>query len=156
MKTDPNGLIWSALVYCTVITILFLTPVVAQRPHSDFNQSADIASAEQAFAAKGLNICAKEELNWSITPGFISGKVYDLNTNCSNFDPNYPGARAWLAKFNDIESRDAALRNFETTRRHIGLGIAWSKGPLIMLVDGNQKPGIIGALKEVASSIELR
>jgi hypothetical protein len=108
MKTDPNNLIWSALVYCIILIILSLTPVVAQRPHSDFNLSTDIASVEQAFAAKGLNVCAKEELNWSITPGFISGKFYDLNTNCSNFDPNHPGALVWLAKFSNIESHDAA------------------------------------------------
>ena len=133
MKTDPNGLIWSALVYCTILTILFLTPVVAQRPYSNFSLSADIASVEQAIAAKGLNVCAKEELNWSITPGSISGEFCDLNTKCSNFDPNHPGARVWLAKFSNIESQDAALRNFETTRRYIGLGIAWSKGPLMPL-----------------------
>ena len=155
MKTDPNVLIWSALVYCTILTILFLTPVVAQRPYSNFSLSADIASVEQAIAAKGLNVCAKEELNWSITPGFVSGKVYDLNTNCSTFDPNKPGARMWLVEFSSVEARDYALRNFETSRRHIGPAIAWSRGPLIILVDGNQKQEAINALRETVANIGI-
>jgi hypothetical protein len=155
MKTNHIGLIRLALVYCIILTISFLIPADAQRPYSDFNLSGDIASVEQAIAAKGVKICAKEELNWPTTPGFVLGKVYDLNMNCSNFNPNYPGARVWLVKFSDVESRDAALRNFETARRHIGLGMAWSKGPLIMLVDGNQKPELIIALREVTSRLGI-
>jgi hypothetical protein len=119
-------------------------------------RSIEIATIEQALATKSLQICAQTEINWSTTPGFVSGKVYDLNFNCSTFDHNKPGAKVWLVEFSSVEARDYALRNFETSRRHIGPAIAWSKGPLIILVDGNQRQEVINALRETVANIGIR
>jgi len=46
----------------------------------------------------------------------------------------------------------SALRNFETTRKHIGSGIAWSDGPFIVIVDGNQNSSVIAERREVVAS----
>jgi len=120
--------------------------------YSDFNQPADIASIQQAVTNSGLQVCYQGNVNWSVTPGFISGKYYDISTNCSNHNPNKPGARAWIVRFSDVAARDSALRNFETTRRHIGSGIAWSNGPFIVIVDGNQNSSVIASLREAVAS----
>jgi hypothetical protein len=45
------------------------------------------------------------------------------------------------------EARDVALSTFETTRRHIGSGIAWSNGPLVITVDGNQDSEVVSVLR---------
>jgi hypothetical protein len=122
-----------------MLVAVIMAPVLAQGLHSDFNKSVEIATIEQALSTKSLQICAQEEINWSTAPGFVSGKVYDLNTNCSTFDPNKPEARMWLVEFSNVEARDYALRNFETSRRHIGPAIAWSRGSLAILVDFARK-----------------
>jgi hypothetical protein len=156
MEYNPCDSIRLSLVYSVMLVAVFIAPVVAQGLHSDFNKSVDIATIEQALATKSLQICAQKEINWSATPGFVSGKEYDLDTNCSTFDPNKPGARVWLVEFSSVDARDYALRNFETSRRHIGPAIAWSKGQLIILVDGTQRQEVINALKETVSNLGIR
>ncbi len=156
MKNKTFELNRLALVYFAILMAIFIVPVVAQDPYSEFNQSVDIKSIEQALGNESLDICAQKEINWSVAPGFVSGKIYELDINCSTFDPNKSGAKVWLIKFSNVEARDYALRNFETSRRHIGLGIAWSKGPLIILVDGNQKQEVINVIRKAVASIGMR
>jgi hypothetical protein len=57
-----------------------------------------------------------------------------------------------VVEFESDEARDAALRNFETTRRHIGSGIAWSNGPYVILVDGSQKAERLYSEEAVSST----
>jgi hypothetical protein len=155
MKNNPYYSIRRSLVYSVMLVAIFMTLVVAQGLHPDFNKSVEIATIEQSLVVKSLQICDQKEINWSTTPGFVSGKIYDLNINCATFDPNKPGARIWLVEFSSVEARDYALRNFETSRRHIGSAIDWSRGPLIILVDGNQNREVINALKEAVAKIGI-
>jgi hypothetical protein len=124
---------------------------------SDFNQPVDISNITQALSARGLQPCAKNELKWTAVPGFVQGMQYDVDMNCANYDPNFPAARVTLAKFDSVEARDAALRNYETIgRRHIGAGFARAIGPWILVVDGNQKMLASALVREVLSDLGVR
>ncbi len=152
MENNSNNSVLLAVIIVAVLAVIFLVAFVAGGQRSDFNRPADASTIEQALASKGLHTCAKGDINWTNTPGFVSGKYYDISTNCSTYDPNKPGARVFVAKFRSVETRDAALRNFETSRRHIGTGIAWSNGPLIIVVDGNQNTEEISILRDAVAS----
>jgi hypothetical protein len=151
-NSNTNSSVLIALVFAAVLIAIFVAMLAAVSPRSDFNQPADIATIEQAIVSSGLQICAQGDLNWSTTPGFVSGKYYDISTNCSVYDPNKPGARVLVVEFSNAGARDSALRNFETTRRHVGSGAAWSKGPLVILVDGNQKDDVVIILREAITN----
>jgi hypothetical protein len=151
MENSSNSSVLIALVFAAVLIAVFVAMLAAIGPRSDFNQPADIATIEKAIESSGLQVCAQEDLNWSATPGFVSGKYYDISTDCSIYDPNKPGARVWVVEFSNAGARDSALRNFETTRRHIGSGTAWSKGPLVILVDGNRKDEVMIVLREAVT-----
>jgi hypothetical protein len=152
MENDSNSSILLAVIVVAVLAAIFLVSFIAGGPRSDFNRPTDISTIEQALASRGLHACAQGDINWTTTPGFVSGKYYDVNTNCSAYDPNKPGARVFVAEFSSVEARDAALRNFETSRRHMGTGTAWSNGPLIIIVDGNQKAEVISILQDAVAS----
>jgi hypothetical protein len=128
MENNSNSSVLIALVFAAVLIAVFVAMLAAVGPRSDFNQPADFATIEQALASSGLQVCAQGDLNWSATPGFVSGKYYDISTDCSIYDPNKPGARVLVVEFSNAGARDSALRNFET---HAGtVRAAWSKGPL--------------------------
>jgi len=156
MKSTLYSLIRFHSVYIIMLLAVLVVPLIAQGFNSDLNQSREMALFEQALANKGLEVCSQQEINWSMTPGFVSGKIYYLDLNCSSFDPNKPGARVWAVEFRTIGSRNYALRNFETLRKHIGSAIAWSKGSLVILVEGNQKQEVISALREALASVGIK
>ena len=90
-------------------------------------------------------------------PGFVQGMQYDVDQNCAQYDPNVPAARVSLAKFDSVEARDAALRNFETmNQRRIGAGFARAVGPWIIVFDGNQKPLASTIVREVLSDLGVQ
>ena len=153
MDNNSNDSILMAIAVVAVLGAIVLAAMVIGAPRSDFDRPVDIASFEQALASRGLHVCEESDINWTTTPGFVSGKLYDVSTNCSSHDPNKPGARVWVAKFKSVEARDAAIRNFETARRSIGPGMAWSNGPLAIFVDGNRKSEVASVLQEAVASI---
>jgi hypothetical protein len=143
----------------TLILILTLVMVLslAGCARSDFNQPVDITNIAQALSARGLQPCSKNELKWTAVPGFVQGMQYDVDMNCANYDPNFPAARVYLAKFDSAEARDGALRNFETIyQRRIGAGFARAIGPWILVVDGNQKILASALVREVLSDLGVK
>jgi hypothetical protein len=147
MGDSSNSSVGIVLIFAAVMIVFGLILFVGVVGLSDFNQPADIASIQQAIESSDLHICAQGNINWSATPGFVTGKYYDVSTDCSNYDPNKPDARVFVVKFGSAAARDSALRNFETARRHIGSAIAFSKGPLIIVADGPQDDKVMVLLK---------
>lgn len=141
----------------TILIALLIVVSLAGCARSDFNQSMALEGFQQAMGARGLQPCAEDDLKWTVVPGFVEGKRYDVDQNCATYDPNSPGARVYLAKFDSVEARDAALRNFETiNQRRIGAGFARAVGPWIIVVDGNQKPLATAIVREVLSDLGVR
>jgi hypothetical protein len=153
MDNNSNDSILMAIAVVAVLGAIILAAMVIGAPRSDFDRPVNIASFEQALESKGLHVCEESDINWTTTPGFVSGRLYDIGTNCSNHDPNRPGARVWVVEFSSVGARDAAIRNFETGRRSIGPGMAWSNGPLAIFVDGNRKSEVASVLKDAVVSI---
>jgi len=153
MEDRPSSYISIAVIIAAALLAIFLAVLLAGNPRSEFEEVADFSVFEKALDDRGLSVCVQREINWTKTPGFVSGRFYDISANCSTFDPNRPEARAWVAEFDSLEARDAALANFETSRRHIGSGLAWSKGPLVILVEGSRKTEVIDALKKAVSGM---
>jgi len=147
MGDSYNSSVGIVLIFGAAMIVFGLILFMGVVGWSDFNQPADIASIQEAIESSGLHICAQGNINWSTTPGFVTGKYYDVSTDCSNYDPNKPGARVFMVKFDNAAARDSALRNFETARRHIGSAVAFSKGPLIIVADGPQDDKVMVLLK---------
>ena len=148
MGNDSNSWILPAVIVIAVLAAVFLVSLIGGTPRSDFNRPAELAQIEEAISGSELSVCAQGEFDWPSVPGFVSGKFYDISTNCSAYDANRPGARVLVVKFDSVEARDIAIRNFETGRRHIGSTMAWSIGPFAIFVDGNQRPDERSHLKE--------
>lgn len=128
--------------------------ILAGCTRSDFASPADLSAIEQALDKAGLQVCAAADLTWDATPGFVSGKHYTLQLDCTTADPNRPGASFAAARFDSLADRDAAQRSFETShRRPIGLGNAWTLGPYLLTVDGSQQPGAIERLQQALQSL---
>lgn len=128
---------------------LFALLTFAGCARSEFSKPAALEAYKEALAAKGLTVCAERDLDWKTVPGFVSGKQYDVEIDCVAFDANKPGARVTVVQFADNDAREAALRNFETVyRRHIGSGVSYTNGPLVILIDGNQKDVVIALVRQ--------
>ena len=142
----------------TIILItLLMTLSLAGCTRSDFNQPVALQNLQQALGARGLQPCAEDDLKWTVVPGFVEGKRYDVDQNCTTYDPSFPAARVYLAKFDSVEARDGALRNFETiNQRRIGAGFARAIGPWIIVVDGNQKLLASTIVREVLSDLGVK
>ncbi len=139
-----------------LITLLIVLSL-AGCTRSDFNQPITLQSLQQAMGARGLRPCAQDDLNWKAVPGFVEGKRYDVDQNCAGYDPSFPAARVFLARFDSAEARDAALRNFETiNQRRIGAGFARAIGPWILVVDGNQRMLASAIVREVLSDLGVK
>ncbi len=140
-----------------ILIALALVLSLAGCARSDFNQPVDITNITQALSARGLQPCTRNELKWTAVPGFVQGMQYDVDMSCAKYDPNFPAARLYLAKFDSVEARDAALRNFETiNQRRIGAGFARAIGPWILIVDGNQQPTASALVREVLSDLGVQ
>jgi hypothetical protein len=96
------------------VMALMLVLSLAGCARSDFNQTVDLQNLQQAMGARGLQPCAEDDLKWSAVPGFVEGKRYDVDQNCAAYDPNFPGARVFLA--NSIRSR-RGMQRCATSRR---------------------------------------
>ncbi len=142
----------------TIILIALLIVVaLAGCARSDFNQNMALESFQQAMGARGLQPCAQDDLKWTAVPGFVEGKRYDVDQNCATYDPNFPAARVYLVKFDSVEARDGALRNFETiNQRRVGAGFARAVGPWIIVVDGNQKALASTIVREVLNDLGVK
>jgi hypothetical protein len=117
-----------------------LLVIVAGCGQSNFTQQVDAASIEQALATAGLQVCNRGDVAWNTTPGFVQGKYYVLNTDCTANNQLNPNTTVVVAQFNSAESRDAAQQRFETQYlRHPSAGVVWALGPYIINVDGNLK-----------------
>lgn len=149
-KSIDSALI--AAIIAIALIAIFGVIQFAGSPRSDFGESVDIKSIEHSMTEKGLKLCAQGSITWDATPGLVSGKFYDLSLNCSDYDPNKPGARVWVLQFRSVEARDAALRNIEIGRRHFGSGMTWTNGPYVIMADGNQKDEVVEILSEALSN----
>jgi hypothetical protein len=140
-----------------LILMVLLVFALVGCARSDFNQPVALQNLQQALGARGLRPCAEDDLKWTVVPGFVEGKRYDVDQNCATYDPSFPAARIFLAKFDSVEARDGALRNFETiNQRRIGAGFARAIGPWIIVVDGNQKLTASTIVREVLSDLGVR
>ena len=148
MNDSSGSSVAIVLIFGAVMIAFGLIVFIGVGALSDFNEPADIASIQQAITSSGLHICAEGNVSWPATPGFVSGKYYDVSLNCSNYDPNKPDARVFVVKFGNAAARNSALRNFQTTRRHIGSAVAFSKGPFIIVADGPQNDKVMVLLKD--------
>lgn len=137
-----------------LLTLCLLAASLAGCARPDFNAAVDAEAIVQAMQSSGLQICAQDDLTWEVTPGFAEGKYFDLDANCAAYDPNKPGVRVYIARFDSADARDAALRNFDTTyRRHIGPSISRAIGPWIIVVDGNQSSAAADLLRAALSKL---
>lgn len=147
------GLSHHATLFLVGLLLLALSTLQACT-RSDFAAPADLSAIEQALDKAGLHVCAAADLTWEATPGFMHGKHYTLEVDCTKADPNAPGASFTAVRFDSLADRDAAQRNFETShRRPIGLGNAWTLGPYLLMVDGSQQQGVIAQLHEAMQSL---
>ena len=122
-----------------LLVLLVLAAVLGGCARPGFDTQVDLPAITAAIQGAGLQTCAEGELNWNLTAGFVEGKSVDVDTDCAGYDPNRPGARIHIARFDSAAARDAALRDFETTyRRHIGPAIGRAVGPWLILVDGHR------------------
>ncbi len=142
----------------TIILIaLLLALALAGCARSEFNQNVSLQNLQQAMGARGLRPCAQDDFTWKSVPGFVEGHRYDVDQNCATYDPNFPAARVYLAKFDSVEARDSALRNFETiNQRRIGAGFARAIGPWILVVDGNQNMLATTIVREVLNDLGVK
>lgn len=154
MAKGSSSYIPMAVVLAAVLVAVSLAVFLIGGPRSGFENPMNISAFEQALQDSGLQTCVQGDVNWTATPGFVYGRFYEISSNCSTFYPNRPEARVWVLEFGSVEARDAAVRNFETSRRHIGPAIAWVKGPVVILVDGSQRTEVVSALREAVASIE--
>lgn len=139
------------LVTGVLLAALF---VLAGCARSDFATPAELTAIEQALDKSGLHVCDTGDLDWTATPGFVSGKHYRLELECAAADPNVPGVLFTAVRFNSLADRDAAQRSFETShRRHIGLGRAWTLGPYLLTIDGSQQPAAASQLRQAMQSL---
>ncbi len=141
----------------TILITLLMVSSLAGCTRSDFNQTVALQDFQQAMGARGLQPCAADDLKWTAVPGFVEGKRYDVDQSCTKYDPNFPAARVYLAKFDSVEARDGALRNFETiNQRRVGAGFARAVGPWIIVMDGNQKALASTIVREVLNDLGVK
>ena len=142
-----------AIVSIALVLVVFL----AGCARSDFNQNVTLQNLQQAMEVRSLQLCAQEDFTWDVVPGFVEGHRYDVDQTCAAYDPNFPAARVYLVKFDSVEARDAALRNFETiNQRRVGAGFARAIGPWILVVDGNQQELASALVREVLSDLGVK
>lgn len=132
------------ILLCILVCVVALAGGCAR---ADFNQPADLAQVEQAWAAHGLQICDQNAVSWNSVPGVVEGTRFDLNLGCANHTQSNPGARAWIVAFSDLASRENAMRHKDGTWRAPGPALSWTLGPLVIVVDGPQNPDVITAVQ---------
>jgi hypothetical protein len=121
---------------------------------SAFDTVSDPATVERALASAGVEVCDEGDLAWGEVPGFVSGRSYVLDTDCSTADPNKPGAIVTVARFDSVGARDAAQARFLTQyRRGASSGAARTLGPLLITIDGNQRETTIERVKEALETV---
>ena len=136
------------------VSIMLLTALILiSCGRSEFTTPVDLATIESAIDNAGLQRCVEEALLWAETPGFVSGKFYELGLDCSAHDRNHPGARVWVAQFDSAEARDAAALRFETGRRHLGSDTAWTHGPYLVVLEGPQRDEVRARLMQAAANL---
>jgi hypothetical protein len=111
---------------------------------SEFGTPADVPVVRSALEDAGLQVCSSAALDWSTTPGFVSGTSFVLSTDCTNLDVAHPGASVTVSRYESLESRDAAQARFLTQGpRGAGIATAWTLGPLLITIDGGQKDAVV-------------
>ena len=132
-----------------IIGVSVVAMLLAGCARADFSVPVDLPAISAAFQDVGLQICEQDDLDWSVTPGFVEGKYFIVGADCSTYAGARPAARVVAARFDSLAARDSALRDFETTyRRHIGAGMARGVGSWVIAVDGEQMPGTAMRLRE--------
>jgi hypothetical protein len=136
---------WAIAIGALLIVVALLPTVIGGRGRASFTTPASVDTVREAINSGALQICAEQPLDWSATPGFVQGDYLQISRDCAS---NQAGARVWIAQFDSAEARDAALLNAEAAyRRPIGTGVTWSAGPVVIVVDGDQDPSTIAALR---------
>ncbi len=144
-----------SLFVLVIFGIGVMALLLAGCARTDFSAPVDLPGITTALEQAGLQVCAQEELDWSVTPGFVEGTSLVVGIDCSTFDPAQPEALVVAARFDSLAARDAALRSFETAhRRHIGSSLARGVGPWVIAVDGEQSPDAAMRLREALAVLE--
>jgi len=121
---------------------------------TDFNQTTSTGAIENAFAASGLQICPQADIPSVANLGVEKGQFYQLHTDCTQFNPNNPGALVWALEFDSLAARNAALRRLSSEwRRGLGHTYIWTAGPYLIMIDGPRLTGIESSLKQAVMSL---
>lgn len=143
--------------YSLLLILLALATILGGCARPNFDTQVDLPTITDALKSAGLQICAEGDLNWNLTAGFVKGKFVDVDSDCATYDPNRPGARIHIARFDNAAARDAALRDFETTyRRHIGPAIGRAVGPWLILVDGSRTMPALERLRTALAQLAAK
>lgn len=121
---------------------------------TDFDQKTTNGSLESAFVDSGLKICTQADIPPVANLGVVKGQFYQLHTDCTQFNPNNPGAMVWALEFDSVAARNAALRRLSSEwRRGLGHTYVWTAGPYLIMIDGPRLTGIESSLKQAVMSL---
>ena len=113
----------------TVAAVALLVGACGTRaPFSD----SSFDEIEDAFRDGGLRICATDDVAGGIANMAVRSRTYEVGANCTDDDR----AQVAVDEFDDVDDRDAAVRNGESLVRPRGSGAVWTFGATSIFVFG--------------------
>jgi hypothetical protein len=145
-----NMEIGAVIVVIMIILLPFGWILLSHEPPGPFTKETSIENIKDAMIRAGVVLCSEKENTWDV-PGALGGKTYTISTDCKAVDQS-PDIIIHVQKFSSEETRDAAIRGFNSQTRGKPNGVILTHGPYVILLQGPLHGDVASKIKEQLSS----
>ena len=140
-----------------ILFSVFLFSILTGCTTADFNQPTNSAALEKALSDQGIQVCSQADIPQAESLGVVGGKFYSLGKDCSQLNPNKPGALLWAVQFSSLEARNAAFRRTTSEwKRGLGHSFVWTAGPYLIVIDGPRLTKVEAGIKQALTQLGAR
>jgi len=141
--------IGAVILVVLIILLPFGWILLAHEPPGPFTKETSIEKIKDAMLRSGIVLCSEKDNSWDV-PGALGGKTYVISGDCKAVDQS-PDIIIHVQKFESEETRDAAIRGFNSQTRGRPNGVILTHGPYVILLQGPLHGDVASKIKEALS-----
>jgi hypothetical protein len=141
------------IIIVIVLILIILVPfgwiIYSHQSVGSFSDTASVEKIKDEMKKAGITVCNETEAKWSL-PGALGGITYVISPDCNDQNQS-PDVIVHTQKFESEETRNAAIRSFNSQAHGKPNGVILTNGQYLILVQGHGHAKVAVSLKNIGN-----